>query len=250
MSTTSPQAVPGRSGVAPTRVLLIVGLIAAVVYIVGLWAKSPVIQLITKGIPMLCLIVWLVSVPRDRFANLILVGLIVSLVADLVMEWNAALFLPGLLIFLVVQIIYITAFVGVSKRGSWVRLIPFAIWGVIAFLLLNPYLVDLLLPVSIYIIASVGMMWRATALVGAQGKSRDFEWAVLLGAIALGLSDSLLALNHFVWHDTLTLFNVNEAAPFISTLVIILYWLAQCGFTLAAGWEAKDRAATAVLNRK
>jgi len=231
-----------RSGGVSNRVLLAIGLIAAVVYIIAMWAKLPTVQLITKGIPVLCLIVWLWTLPRDRFANLILAGLAVSLAADLVMQWDKSLFLPGLLIFLVAQIIYIVAFYGVSKRGSWVQLLPFAVWGLIAFLILNPYLGDLLLPVAVYIAAIVTMMWRAAALVGAQGKSQDFELAALLGAIAFGLSDTLLAFNHFIWHDTLTFFNINQAAPFVSTLVIILYWLGQWGLALSAGWEAKDRA--------
>jgi len=231
-----------RSGGVSNRVLLAIGLIAAVVYIIAMWAKLPTVELITKGIPVLCLIVWLWTLPRDRFANLIMAGLAVSLVADLVMQWDKSLFLPGLLIFLVAQVIYIAAFFSVSKRGSWVRLLPFAVWGLIAFLILNPYLGDLLLPVAVYIIAIVTMMWRAAALAGAQGKSRDFELAALLGAIAFGLSDTLLAFNHFIWHDTLTFFNVNQAAPFVSTLVIILYWLGQWGLALSAGWEAKDRA--------
>jgi len=231
-----------RSGGVSSRVLLAIGLIAAVIFIVSLWIKADTLALITKGIPVLCLIVWLWTLPRDRFANLVMAGLIVSLAADLVMQWDRSLFLPGLLIFLVAQLIYIAAFVGVAKRGNWVRLLPFAVWGVIAFLILNPYLGDLLLPVTVYIIAIVSMMWRAAALVGAQGKSRDFELAALLGAIAFGLSDTLLAFNRFMWHDTLTFFNINEAAPFVSTLVIILYWLGQWGIALSAGWEAKDHA--------
>ncbi len=240
---TSPQNVKPSGGIS-NRVLLIIGLIAALAYIIGMWAKFPnAVQLITKAIPLLCMLVWLwTTVPRDRFANLIMAGLAVSLVADLVMQWDKSLFLPGLLIFLVAQIIYIVAFVGVTKRGSWLRLLPFAVWGVVAFFLLNPYLSDLLLPVAIYIVAIVSMMWRAAATVGAQGKTRDFELAALLGAIAFGLSDTLLALNRFIWHDTLTMFNINEAAPFIPTLTITLYWLAQWGLALAAGWEAKDRA--------
>ena len=238
---TSQQGTKPSGGVS-NRVLLAIGLIAAVAYIVGLWAKLPTVQLITKGIPVLCLIVWLVTLPRDRFANLIIAGLAVSLVADLVMQWDKSLFLPGLLIFLVAQIIYIVAFFGVTKRGSWVRLLPFAVWGILAFLILNPYLGDLLLPVAAYIVAIVVMMWRAAALVGAQGKSRDFELAAMLGAIAFGLSDTLLAFNRFIWHDTLTMFSITEAAPFIPTLTITLYWLAQWGLALAAGWEAKDRA--------
>jgi uncharacterized membrane protein YhhN len=194
------------------------------------------------------MLAWLWTLPRDRFANLIMAGLAVSLVADLVMQWDKSLFLPGLLIFLVAQIVYVVAFVSVTRRGSWVRLLPFAVWGIVAFLLLSPHLGDLLLPVAIYIVAIISMMWRAAATVGAQsapgahGKTRDFELAALLGAISFGLSDTLLAFNRFIWHDTLTMFSITEAAPFIPTLTMTLYWLGQWGLALAAGWEAKDRA--------
>ena len=241
MSTSQPGI--NQSSRISSRALFAIGLIAALTYIIGMWAKFPnPVQLITKAIPLLCMLVWLWMLPRDRFANTIMAGLAVSLVADLVMQWDKSMFLPGLLIFLIAQIIYVVAFVGVTKRGSWVRLLPFAVWGAIALLLLQPYLSDLLLPVAIYIVAIVSMMWRAAATVGAQGKSRDFELAALLGAISFGLSDTLLALNRFIWHDTLTMFSIQESAPFIATLVMILYWLGQCGIALAAGWEAKDRA--------
>ena len=47
---------------------------------------------------------------------------------------------------------------------------------------------------------------------GAGGRARQdretFELAALLGALAFGLSDTLLALNHFIWHDTLTMFSI------------------------------------------
>jgi len=220
----------------------VVGLIAAAIYIVAMWVNLPLVELITKGIPLLCMIIWLFKLPRDGFANLIMAGLIVALVADLVLQWDKALFVPGLLIFLVAQIVYIVAFVSMSRRGSWVRLIPFAVWGLIAFLILNPYLGDLMLPVVVYLVAIEIMMWRAAALVGAHGRVETFELAALVGAIAFGLSDTLLALNRFIWHDTLTMFSIQESAPFIGTLVMILYWLGQLGITLAAGWEAKDRA--------
>jgi uncharacterized membrane protein YhhN len=241
MSTSQPGSKP--AGGVSSRVLFAVGLIAALTYIIGMWAKFPNgVQLVTKAIPLVCMLAWLWMLPRDRFANTIMAGLAVSLVADLVMQWDKSLFLPGLLIFLAAQISYIVAFVGVTKRGSWVRLLPFAVWGIIALLILNPYLGDLRLPVAIYIVAIVSMMWRAAATVGAQGKTRDFELAALLGAISFGLSDTLLAFNRFIWHDTLTMFSITEAAPFVPTLTMTLYWLGQLGLTLAAGWEAKDRA--------
>jgi alkenylglycerophosphocholine/alkenylglycerophosphoethanolamine hydrolase len=238
---TSQQGTKPSGGIS-NRVLLAIGLIAAIAYIVGMWAKFPnTVQLITKGIPVLCLIVWLATLPRDRFANLIMAGLIFSLAGDLILQVSKDLFVVGLLSFLVAHLFYIVAFLGVTRRGSWIRLLPFAAWGIIAFLILQPYLGDMLLPVAGYIIVIEVMMWRATALVGAHGKSRDFELAALLGAIAFGLSDTLLALNRFIWHDTLTMFSITEAAPFIPTLTITLYWLAQWGLALAAGWETKDR---------
>jgi alkenylglycerophosphocholine/alkenylglycerophosphoethanolamine hydrolase len=246
---TSQQGATSPSRIS-ARALLVIGLIGAVVYIIGQWMDFPqdgMLELITKGIPVLCLIVWLWGMPRDRFSNLILAGLIVSLAADLVLQWDRALFVWGLLLFLIAQLIYIAAFLGVTRRGSWVRLLPFVAWGLTAFLILSPDLGEMLLPVAVYIIAIVAMMWRAAALPGAQGQSsRDFEWAALLGAIAFGLSDTLLAFNRFVWHDTLTFFNLYQATPFVSTLVIILYWLAQWCIALAASWEAKDRARAVV----
>lgn len=240
--TASPSgASSNQSGWGLSRILLVVGLIAALIYIVGLWANFPAVELITKGIPVLCLIIWVFKLPRDRFANLIMVGLIFSLAGDLILQVSKDLFVMGLLSFLVAHLFYIAAFLGVTRRGSWVRLLPFAVWGLIALLILQPYLGDMLLPVAGYIIVIEVMMWRAAALVGAHGKSQTFELAALLGALAFGLSDTLLALNRFIWHDTLTMFSIQPSAPFISTLVIILYWLGQWGIALAASWEAKDR---------
>ena len=242
MSASSSGAGSKPSGWGLSRILSVVGLVAAAIYIVALWVNLPAVELVTKGIPILCLIIWLFKLPRDRFATIIMAGLIVSLVADLVMQWDKSLFVPGLLIFLIAQITYSVAFTSIARRGSWLRLLPFAVWGVIAFLILNPYLGDLLLPVVVYLVAIVIMMWRAAALVGAHGRLETFELAALVGALAFGLSDTLLALNRFIWHDTLTMFSIQESAPFIGTLVMILYWLGQLGIGLAAGWETKDRA--------
>lgn len=239
-----------RSGVVSPRVLAVIGLIAAAVYIVSMWIEQPTLQLITKGIPVLCLIVWVFGLPRDRYANLIMTGLFFCLAGDLLLQISPDLFVVGLLSFLIAHLFYIAAFLGMSRQGSWVRLLPFAVWGLIAFLILNPFLGSMTLPVSAYIVVIVIMMWRAAALPGAAAKSRDFELAALLGAISFGLSDTLLAFNRFIWHDTLTFFNINQAAPFVSTLVIILYWLGQWGITLSAGWETKDRARGALKGNR
>ena len=240
MSTTQ-QSITQAAGIS-MRTVSIIGLIAAAVYVIALWANWPVVQLITIGIPLLCMIIWLLRLPRDVFANLIMGGLIVSLAADLVVQWDKSLFAAGLYISLVAQLLYVAAFVSITRRGNWVRLIPFVAWGLIIFLIVNPHLGDQQLPVVVYLIALVLLPWRAAAMLNSHGQLETFELGALVGTLAFALSDTLVLLNRFIWHDTLTMFSVQDSAPFIATLVVILYWLGQWAIALAAGWEAKDRA--------
>jgi alkenylglycerophosphocholine/alkenylglycerophosphoethanolamine hydrolase len=229
------------------RALLALGVIGGVTCLIALWFRLPVLQVVSGEVPVLCTVIWLSRRPHSRFASLILTGLIASMIANLLMWLEPALLLAGLLTFVAAQIIYSIAFVGVTRRGSWVRLVPFVAWGLIAYLVLaqnaNPPLEagNLSLPMAAYITVVVVMMWRAAALIGAQGKTREFEVAATLGALTLGLSNTLTALNRFIWHDTFTYFNAQHFVPFISMLAIILYWLAQWVLGLAAGWEASDR---------
>ena len=241
---TSPQSTK-RSLNLSMRTLSVIGLIAAAVYIVALWAHWPIVQLITKGIPLLIMIVWLLRLPRDVFANLIMGGLLVSLAADLVMQWDKSLFTAGLYIFLAAQLLYVAAFVSITRRGSWARLIPFVALGIIVFLILNPHLGDQQWPVVAYLVALIILPWRAAALLNSHGQLETFELGALVGTLAFALGYTLALLNHFIWHDTLTMFSVQDSAPFIATLIMILYWLGQWAIALAGGWEAKDRAYTA-----
>ena len=240
-----------RSALTTGRVLLIIGLVTAGLYIISLWTADPLLGMLMKGVPVLMMIVWLFLRSRDRYANLIMIGLVASLVGDLLLQFSKNLFVAGLLAFLIAHLIYIAAFLGVAREGRWVRLAPFAVWGLVAFVLLNPYLGSMVLPVAAYITVIVVMMWRAAAMVGTpavRGKSQNFEWAALLGAIAFGLSDTLLAFNKFVWNGTLLFLNVTQPAPFVDTLSIILYWLGQLGIMLSASWEATDRARSAAAS--
>jgi len=248
MSTTQ-QSRKQAAGIS-MRTVSIIGLIAAAVYIIALWANWPIVQLITIGIPLLCMIIWLLRLPRDVFANLIMGGLIVSLAADLVVQWDKSLFAAGLYISLVAQLLYVAAFVSITRRGNWVRLIPFVAWGLIIFLIVNPHLGDQQLPVVAYLVALVLLPWRAAAMLSARGQLETFELGALVGTLAIALSDTLVLLNHFIWHDTLTMFSVQDSAPFIATLVVVLYWLGQWAIVLAGGWEAKDRVYAAGQRRK
>jgi uncharacterized membrane protein YhhN len=230
------------------RTLFAFGAIGGVTCIIAMWFKLPLLQVISGEVPVLCAVVWLLRKPGSAFARLILTGLIASMIANLLMGLDPSLLMAGIMIFMVAQIIYAIAFLNVSRRGGWVRLVPFVAWGLIAFLILsqnaNPplELSNLVLPMAAYVIVVVVMMWRASTLIGAQGQKREFEIAATMGALMLGLSDTLTALNRFIWHDTFTMFSVLRYAPFITMIAIILYWMAQWVLSLAAGWEASDNA--------
>lgn len=245
----STSSVAAKSSMSTSdRTLFAFGAIGGVTCIIAMWFKLPLLQVISAEVPVLCTVIWLLRKPGSTFARLILTGLIASMIANLLMGLDPSLLLAGILVFIAAQIIYSIAFLSVSRRGGWVRLVPFVAWGLIAFLILtqnaNPPLEsgNLVLPMALYVLVVVVMMWRASTLIGAQGRKREFEIAATMGALMLGLSDTLTALNRFIWHDTFTMFNVLSYAPFITMIAIILYWMAQWVLSLAAGWEASDNA--------
>ncbi len=248
MSVSTSRSTTQSSMSTSDRTLFAFAAIGGVVCVIAMWFKLPVLEVISGEVPVLCSVIWLLRKPGSNFARLILVGLIASMIANLLMGLDSSLLLAGIMVFMVAQIIYAGAFLSVSRRGGWVRLVPFVAWGLIAFLILNqnanPPLeaIGLVLPMAIYVTVVIVMMWRASTLIGAQGKTRMFEIAATMGALALGLSDTLTALNRFIWHDSFTMFGVLRYAPFITMLAVILYWMAQWVLSLAAGWEASDNA--------
>jgi len=212
-----------------SSMLLIIGLIAAALFIVDVGRDVVWLRVIVKSIPLVCLIVWVLLTARDRYASLILAGLIFSLAGDVLLEISDDLFVPGLIAFLVGHLCYIGAFVSATREPRWLRAVPFAAWVIIAYLVLLPNLKDMAVPVAAYVIVIGVMMWRASARVGAGGRTSPDQWAALIGAILFGLSDTVLALDKF---------NALSIGP--SFTVIVLYWLGQLGIALSVEREAMN----------
>ena len=84
-----------------------------------------------------------------------------------------------------------------------------------------PKLGDLTVPIVAYSIAIGVMMWRAAARVG----SAEYAIVGLLGAVAYGLADTLIALN---------MFYVDERLLALTAPVMPLYWLGQAGIAASA----------------
>ena len=212
-----------------SSVLLIIGLIAAALFIANVGQDVVWLRVSLKSIPLICLIAWVLLTARDRYASLILAGLIFSLAGDVLLEISDDLFVPGLLAFLIGHVWYIAAFISATRQLKLMRALPFTAWVIIAYLILLPNLKDMAVPVAAYVIAIGVMMWRASARVGAGGRTSPDQWAALIGAILFGLSDTVLALDKF---------NALSIGP--SFTVIVLYWLGQLGMALSVGREAMN----------
>ena len=202
------------------RGVLFIGLISALLYIADAGKFSVVLSVILKSVPLLGLMVWVRLTARDRYANLILSGLLFSLAGDVLLEISADLFVPGLIAFLIGHIWYSVAFLSITRELNWPRLLPFAAWVMLAYLLLLPNLKDMAVPVAAYVIVIGAMMWRS-ATVLTQPVLR-WQWLALIGALLFGLSDTLLAFKKF---------NGLIIGP--SFTIMTLYWLGQLGLALS-----------------
>ncbi len=200
--------------------LLAIGLISALVYIAGAGKSSIVLSVILKSVPLLCLMAWVRLTGRDRYAALIFAGLLFSLAGDILLEISADLFVPGLIAFLIGHGWYIIAFLSITRDLNWPRLLPFAAWVSVAYLLLYPSLKGLAVPVAAYVIVIGAMLWRSATTLTVP--VLRWQWLALIGAILFGLSDTLLAFKKF---------NGLIIGP--SFTIMTLYWLGQLGLALS-----------------
>jgi alkenylglycerophosphocholine hydrolase len=174
-----------------------------------------------KPLPVIALAAW--AWPQTpRAARGIPLGLLVCAVGDVLLALD--LFLAGVAVFMAAHLLYIWAFLGLTRRLRPVRAVPFLVWGAGTFALLAPVLGRNLWPVAIYMVVICAMMWRAAALPGAETLAARAGWWALAGALLFGASDTLLALYRFYnpWPD----------AP---VMVMLLYWAGQACLARAAG---------------
>ncbi len=205
-----------------TRLLAFVGLLGVVTFLHGPEPELRTLRMGAKAVPLLCLLLWMGPV-RERYARLIRVGLVLSLLGDLLLEASPDLFLPALGAFLLAHVAYVAAYVTVTRRPSLARGMPFTLLGLGLGALLWPRLGDMALPVTAYIAVICAMMWRSAAMLGGDGLGRREQWAALAGALMFAMSDTLLAFKLFM-----------RPVPGSSHAIMLLYWAGQLGITLSA----------------
>jgi alkenylglycerophosphocholine hydrolase len=203
------------------RFWLFLGLLAAVMVLVGVAADLLWLRLVAKPFIIVAIIAWIWPF-RSRYQQWIIAGLLFSISGGLLLEWPG-LFLFGLIAFLLGHLAYIVAYLKATRRLALWRAIPFFLYGFGICALLWPGLESMIIPVGIYILVICTMMWRAAACLGSAGQPTRGEWAALIGAILFALSDSLIGISAFL-----------NPLAWLTYPILILYWAGQLGIAYSA----------------
>jgi uncharacterized membrane protein YhhN len=152
---------------------------------------------IFKPLTMLLIIAIALQSPASLYKHLIVAGLLFSLAGDIFLMLPRDRFIPGLVSFLIAHLFYIAAFSleGASAYSSLPAAIALLVYGGLMLRLLLPTLGKMKLPVAIYMLVILLMVWQAT-----NRSINMWTTASLLacaGAWLFAASDSVLALNRF-----------------------------------------------------
>ena len=198
------------------------GLAAAATYFIAHFLGWDALALLMKPAPVLCLLAFLLPV-RNRDAALVAGGLLLSAVGDLLLEASPALFLPGLVAFLLAHVMYIIAFVGRTSRLQLRRLMPVLVFTGLGLHVLGPHLGAMRDPVFVYVAVISVMLWRAGAQIGADGTGGLRPWLATIGAWMFALSDMMVAWSRFV-----------DPEAGLKVPLMLLYWAGQLGITASS----------------
>lgn len=202
---------------------LILALMGAATYVYGLTVHATLLCLLVKPMPVLALLGWLHDAPPSEYRRWISLGLIFSLVGDVLLAWPGDLFVFGLGAFLLAHLTYLKAYLSDCRRPALLSLaLALGLGATLLGILISSGLGPLLVPVIVYGLAISAMLWRALARLGTEVPERS-AWLAAAGALAFVFSDSVIGINRFVapFH----------AAPY---LIIISYWLGQWGIAASA----------------
>ncbi|WP_033048947.1 lysoplasmalogenase [Pseudomonas sp. GM21] len=202
---------------------LILALMGAVTFLYGVSMQATLLCLLVKPMPVLALLGWLHDAPPGDYRRWISLGLIFSLLGDVLLAWPGDLFVFGLGAFLVAHLAYLKAYLSDCRRLAVLPLvIALGVGAVLLGILISHGLGPLLVPVMVYGLAISAMLWRALARLGTEVPNRSALLAAA-GAVAFVFSDSVIGINRFVMPF--------DAAPYV---IILSYWLGQWGIAASA----------------
>jgi uncharacterized membrane protein YhhN len=151
-----------------------------------------------------------------RYRQWIAAGLCASLAGDILLMLPQGLFVPGLVVFLIGHLLYITAFATDGARWRAARLAALPVYGIALAVLMYlwPTLGARRVPVACYVAVISTMAWLAIA----RWRARVVPGAALAAAGGLFFlaSDSALAIRRFV-----------APYPSATLLILVTYYAAQ-----------------------
>lgn len=206
------------------RWLWVLGVMAASAFVVGVALEMYWLRLLTKPIPVGCMAAWLWFREEEKgwYEWGILLGLLCSIGGDMFLELSAGMFVVGLGWFLTAHLFYVMAYTSATRRAVALQLLPFLGYGVALYAYMYGSIQQkfprLVIPVALYTLVICCMMWRASAMLQEADIRRQAAWSALLGAMIFASSDSVIALNKFVW-----------PIPGARYVIIVTYWLGQLG---------------------
>lgn len=207
---------------------LLLGLAGAAVFLYGRISGDTQLSLLSKGIPVIALLLWLRHAPAGVYRRWIGIGLLFSLAGDILLDWPGDLFVFGLGAFLLAHLAYLRAYFSDSRRLALPALLLALLFGGGMFALLaSNGLGELLIPVACYSTVISLMLWRALARLGHTDLPLRSTWLAAGGAVLFVISDSLIGVDRFV--------SSFPAAPYA---IILSYWLGQWGIA-ASSFEGK-----------
>jgi len=202
--------------------LLRLGLLTAGLYLLAHLLGWSALALVCKPLPVVFLLGFLVP-PRTRDAALIATGLLLSAIGDLLIEASPALFLPGLVAFLIAHAFYVFAFLGRTRALHLARLAVVVAFAWFTFSVLAPHLGSMRGPVIAYVVVISAMLWRAAAQIGEDRTGNLRPILATLGAVLFAISDVMVAWHHFV-----------NPGAFLQVPLMLLYWSAQLAITASS----------------
>lgn len=197
------------------------------IYFVLMAEQPSLLTACIKCLPIISLIMFVflhgMSLSKEHtFSRRIVAGLVFSCFGDALIIWPN-LFLGGMAMFAIAQIMYISAF-GFKPLNPKIGAIIFALATIVTYILMPGLNGVLAIGVPIYISLLGGMTWRAISQVQL-AKENGMKWTKLcscIGGILFLISDTILGFHHF-YHPI----------PYSAVSIMLTYYAAQLGIALS-----------------
>jgi uncharacterized membrane protein YhhN len=204
-----------------------------------IYEDLPQLRMVSKLVLLPFLLIYL-SASREGTVNpLVVVGLLFSFAGDLLLSFTGEIFfLLGMFAFICTHICNLVFFIKLQKGNSVTKPAFFGTNNYIYMLLmiilmvrLGTYVIstlgdkpgNLLVPIGIYILIISAMAVAAAGTIRNPFIEKTAARFFIPGAILFALSDSILAMNKFLWHE-----------PWADIAVMATYGVAQ--FLLVKGF--------------